>query len=93
MRAPRALCGAYDEDMETIILVLLLMLSGDPAFKEKLRAALDFYRENRETLRLIAKLPQEHTGAEENRETKETSSPEKEEDLKVIESFLKNLNG
>lgn len=71
--------------MELFFVLLLLSLAGqDPAAKEKLRAALDFYRENRELLRSLA---EEQTKGQTEKDSPALSG----ESLRVLDEFLKKL--
>ena len=55
---------AYHGAMEIILLFFLFAAQSDPAFAEKLRAFLSFYRENRDLVVLLTKngLPMSETG-------------------------------
>ena len=54
MRGTRFLGTAYNFGMELFLLVFLLSQNGDGDFKRSLRSFLDFYRENRELLTMLA---------------------------------------
>lgn len=85
---------AYHVIMEILLAILILSLSGkDADFKETLRAALDFYRENRELLKTLAgsssALSQPRPANRETPQTEKNSPVSGGDDLSVLEEFLK----
>ena len=54
MSGTRFLRHAYNCGMELILLVFLLSQNGDGDFRRTLRSFLEFYRENRELLSMLA---------------------------------------
>lgn len=86
--------SAYNAGMEMLLVVLLLALSDkDPAVKEKLRAVLDFYRENRELLHALAGNPSaaERGEQKEPEEEKKSSPTVSAESLRILDEFLKRV--
>ena len=85
---------AYHVIMEILLAILILSLSGkDADFKETLRTALDFYRENRELLKTLvgssSALSQPRPANRETPQTEKNSPVSGGDDLSVLEEFLK----
>lgn len=87
MTGTRVVFAAYDESMETLIVLLLLAYAEkEEGFKEKLLKALAFYRENRALLMALSGVKEgEEAPAQKN------SPPDGGENLRVLEEFLKKI--
>ena len=87
------LSAAYDDGMELVILLLLLLRqNGDGA----LRDLLDFWRENRDLIAAFmkndaphARADVPHPGKAQTPEKDQDRPPRDDPDLKILETFLR----
>ncbi len=93
MREPAFWFPAYHGAMEIILLFFLFAAQSDPAFAEKLRAFLSFYRENRDLVALLTKngLPMSEAEHAEPPEREEHRPNTKDGAEKVLEALLNKL--
>ncbi len=103
MKRTDFLTAAYDICMEILFIVLLLTsLDGNSELMQKLRSALEFYRQNKELIAMFAsgagamktqaaeQDTEEETKEEETKEEKESRSSEgKFDSMKILEEYLK----
>ncbi len=93
MPRTRILFAAYDSDMDVMILIFLLALSGKNAdeLKRSLSSALSFYRDNRELIAALMKkqepVPRTKQGEQPPEQTE--SRPQAVGDYTILEEFLK----
>ena len=89
------LTAAYHVDMEMLVLLILLMtLDKNSDLNQKLRSALNFYRENRELITMLAgtvnaKAGAEPASAEKSAHKESRPSEEKVDSMKILEEYLK----
>ena len=74
--------------MEMLIALMIVALSEkDPAFKEKLRSVLAFYRENRELLVMLAQKSESCPPPEAQKNSPAIGG----DDLRILDEFLKRV--
>ena len=98
MKRTDFLTAAYDICVEILFIVLLLtLLDGNSELMQKLRSALEFYRQNKELIAMFASgagamktQAAEQDTEEETKEEKESRSSEgKFDSMKILEEYLK----
>lgn len=92
MTGTRFLCVAYDESMETLLILILLFAMRDPAMRDSLNSALAFYRENRDLIAMLTNAKASAPTAPEETDGQEKSRPHEEIGVsRILEEYLGGL--